>query len=168
MKIFVKDAAIKHQIQKEVAKPAARQELEETLRAERAKLSSHNIQDKAEVRKEIKKWEKTLERTRPETLSPSVKNTMWKRAKELKDQFTIGMLSRDELHPVKSFEHNGAINVVVNEDKMASVNSVSRQYAWNKKMGAKVSEYKNIMRHLNPDDPNASDIERFRPSGRIK
>ena len=117
--------------------------------------------------REKAKWQKALENNCPESLSIDAKNAMWKKAKLLKDEFTIGMLSTDELHPVKSYESNGAIKVVVDEDKMRSTNSVERQRAWDKKMGDKVREFKNIMRHLNPSNPNAADVERFRPKRRI-
>lgn len=91
---------------------------------------------------------------------------MWKRAKLLKDEFTVGMLSNDELHPVSKIEKNGVISTVVDRAKMKSLNSVSRQMAWNKKNETKVREYKNIMRHLMPDDPSATDIEKYRGFGK--
>ena len=169
MKIVVSNNAIAdYQMHKKISPISARNEVSGNLNSERRKLENRNIQDKQEVRKNIKLWEKTMDRVSPEQLSPQVKNEMWKRAKSLKDEFIVGMLSTDELHPVKAHEINGVVQVLVDEDIMRSTNAVARQVEWNNKMGSKVKEYKNIMRHLNPEDPNASDIEKFRPSGRIK
>jgi len=40
---------------------------------------------------------------------------------------------------------------------------VEREAAWQKVNQQRIEEFKRIMRHLNPDDPNAGDVERFRP-----
>jgi hypothetical protein len=169
MRIFSNSGATaKKQRLKEVSQVSSRRELEDNIRREKANLKGSSISDRAQVQKNLDMWQKTYDRTLPEKLTPQAKNQMWKRAKILKDQFTVGMLSTDELHPVKMFEDKGAIKTVVDGEKMKATNSVKRQYAWNKKNESYVREYKNIMRHLNPDDPNASDIEKFRPTGRIK
>ena len=152
---------------KKIAPLSARQEIDESLYNEKGKLKSHNIQDKAQVYKNIKGWERTIKDSYPDKLEPETESKLWKRAKQLKDEFTIGMLSTDELHPIKSFAVNGAINTVVDYDKMQQVGSVSRQSAWEFKQGNNIREYKNIMRHLCPDDPRATDIEKFRPHKRI-
>jgi hypothetical protein len=168
MRIFTRTGAIgRHQAKKKIAPLSARKDLVDNLRTERKKLSDHNIQDKHEVMREIRKWENALDKGRPETLDVGAKNAMWKRAKELKDRFTIGMLSSDELHPVKMFEKNGTIQTVVNEGKMESIHSVERQRAWEKRNQEYVREFKNIMRHLCPENPSATDIEKFRPKRRI-
>ena len=178
MKIFVKNGAdMLRQMTKEVSQVSSRRELVDNIKSAelRAKGLTINGQpttlgtrDLGEARRELAKWKKQYERTAPETLAPEVKNAMLKRAKALKDSFTIGMLSRDELHPVRKFVNNGTVITVVDEEKMNSLRSVERQCAWDKKHGAEVREFKNIMRHLCPDNPKFSDIERFRPVRRTK
>jgi hypothetical protein len=178
MRIFVKKGAeIERQMHKKVAPLSARKELRDNIKvADNAvkgltynnKRTISGIQDKAQAIKEARKWRKTLENGSPETLSVEAKNAMWKRAKQLKDEFTVGMLSRDELHPVSMQQKNGVIMTLVDREKMQSVNSVKRQLAWEKKNTEKVREYKNIMRHLCPDDPSATDIDKFRRHGGIK
>ena len=163
VKIFVKGAVMRHQVLKEVSQVSSRREMENSLRAEQKKLLNPNIMNKTEVRQDIKKWTKALDKTNPENLTVGAKNVMWKRAKEVKDEFVVGMLSKDELHPVKMFEVGGVMKTVVNEERMQTINSVKRQHAWNTKNAPKVREFKNLMRHLNPDNPNAADIERYRP-----
>ena len=84
------------------------------------------------------------------------------------NQFVVGMLSREELHPVKSFESNGKIQVIVDEERMRSLGSVDREDASARRNGPLISEYKRIMRHLNPDNPRAGDVEKFRPIRRAR
>ena len=169
MRVFIKSGQdISRQISKKIAPLSARKELEDNIRRERNNAKSHNIQDKAQALKEAKKWQDTLDKRKPEKLSVEAKNAMWKRAKHLKDEFTVGMLSTDELHPVSSQVHDGVVRVLVNNDKMNSIHSVERELAWLKRNEVKVKEYKNIMRHLLPDNPSATDVDKFRGHGRIK
>lgn len=158
-----------HQMQKEVAKPVARGILENRIKTEMTKATDPWWQarvDAGDALKNAKQAKKDYDRTRPETLLPGAKNAMWKRAKLLKDTFVVGMLSREELHPVKTLEANGKIVVVVDEERMASLGSVERERAWQKRNASHISEYKKIMRHLNPDNSRAGDVEKFRPKRR--
>jgi hypothetical protein len=175
VKIFVNnDAVMEHQRVKEISPLSARQVLEENIASERSKLNGSDSKlnrghmfDKAEVTKNIKTLTQQYDKGRPETLSSDVTNTMWKRAKQLKDEFTVGMLTRDELHPVKGFLVEGAMKYVIDDDKVGALNSVKRELEWSKKNEPKIKEYKNIMRHLCPDDPSATDVEKFRQRKRI-
>lgn len=163
MRVFVKRGEeMKRQTLKKIAPLSARRDLQENIKRERDNVNNSSVQDRAQAQKEAKKWEDTLENSRPETLTTEAKNAMWKRAKLLKDEFTVGMLSNDELHPVSMVEKNGVISTIVDREKMKSLNSVARQMAWNNKNEVKVKEYKNIMRHLCPDNPAATDIEKYR------
>ena len=103
------------------------------------------------------------ERVAPETLSGETRNFLWKRAKQLKDEFANGMLSREELHPVKQFEMNGAVSAIVDEERLRANRSVERELVWQERNKEKIKEFKNIMRHLEPENTVAGDIERFRP-----
>jgi len=170
MEIIVKNGAIeRHQMQKEVAKPAAFEELSKMYNSEKFKSTDpwwKKRVDWAESAKNAQKYGVNLERVTAEKLTPSSKNMMWSRAKQLKDEFTIGMLSKEELHPVKGFSDNGKMVWVVDEEKMRALNSTERNTIWYRRNEAKLREFKNIMRHLCPENPNAADYERFRPKSR--
>ena len=113
--------------------------------------------------KNAKVYKKDYERTLPETLNSQTESEMWKRAKQLKDEFQVGMLSKEELHPVKGFMENGTMKWVVDESKMQANNSAVREAQWQKENGKKIEEFKNLMRHLDKDNPNAGYVEKFRP-----
>lgn len=160
-----------HQFRKEVAKPSARTLLKERSGQEQFKSTDPWWKarvDWQDAAANARTYKKDYERTAPEQLSPAVQNEMWKRAKQLKDEFTVGMLSRDELHPVKQFTEAGTTKCVVDEERMRASRSVERETLWTKQNSNKVKEFKNLMRHLNPDDPNAGDVEKYRPKGGIR
>ena len=127
------------------------------------------IQDIGDLRKSMKQYKKDYERGLPPTLSPVARNSLWKRAKVLKDEFTVGMLSHKELHPVSQRQiiKNGqpVLAVVADKDKMESGKFIQRNRAWQKKNDEKVREFKNIMRILEPDNPRIGSIEKYRPHG---
>jgi len=170
----------KHQALKEISKPSARKILKEKiggLIAEAGEgITAFNIKDswwkgRVDVQaaiEESKRYVKDYERTLPEKLNPEIENQMWKKAKQLKDEFTFGMLSKDELHPVKEFMVDGTIKIVVDNDRIKAIGSVEREYAWQQRNQKKIEEFKNLMRHLDPDNPNAGDIERYRPKRSAK
>ncbi len=128
------------------------------------------IQDPQAMRQELKQYEKDLERGSPIKMSPAARNSLWKKAKRLKDEFTVGMLTSDELHPVRHREivEDGTVKtaVVADYDKMNETKAVERNAAWYKKNEGKTREFKRIMKVLEPDNPNVSDYERFRPKTR--
>src|SRR3990167_8902189 len=169
-KIFSNNNAIaEHQTHKEISKISARTILKERVGQETTKSIDPWWRariDFADAAKNAKVYKKDYERTLPETLSPSTQSQMWKRAKQLKDEFTMGMLSRDDLHPVKGFMENGAMKWVVDESRLQANRSVDREMAWQKKNGQRIEEFKNLMRHLNPENPSAGDVEKFRPAGK--
>lgn len=164
------NAIIQHQMTKEVAKPQAREVLKERMAGavdiegeERGYVKKSYFKYPQDNIKVAKTYKASYEKTLPEKLSPEAENKMWIRAKQLKDKFTVGMLSREELHPVKGFLENGTTKWVVDEGKLRDNRSVERETKWQKYNDSDVREFKNIMRHLNPDDPNAGDVEKFRP-----
>lgn len=167
MEIIVKNGAIeRHQMQKEVAKPAALAQLKALVRQEEIKATDKWYRgrvDTAEAAKNARNFGRNLDKVNPETLTSAAKDMMWRRAKQLKDEFSVGMLSKEELHPVKGFQDKDRMVWVVDEERMRALNSVERNSAWNKRNEGKVREFKSLMRHLCPDNPNAGDIERFRP-----
>lgn len=164
------DAVRQHQFKKEVAKLPARELLREKSSGAISQIDKAESQyvRKADVRyqqdavRNARMYKKDYERTLPETLAPETQSQMWKRAKQLKDEFTHGMLTKSDLHPVKGFMENGSMKWVVDEEKIRTNRSVDRELAWQRKNEPKINEFKNIMRHLNPNDPNAGDVEKFR------
>ena len=164
-----REPIVNHQMTKEVAKPSALNILKARSGSEQNKASDPWYRariDPNEAAKNAKIYKNSYEKVLPETLSPQSQNEMWKKAKQLKDKFTVGMLSREELHPVKGFTDNGTMKVVVDEERMRTLRSTERELAWQRKNENNIKDFKNIMRHLNPDDPNAGDIEKFRPRNR--
>lgn len=165
-------AVAQHQIQKEVAKLPARELLKERAAGaivqigaeERGYVQKATFKHPQDNLKAAKTYKASYERTLPETLDPQTQSVMWKRAKQLKDEFSVGMLTKEELHPVKGFLAEGTMKWVVDEEKMRNNRSVERETIWQKYNEPKIKEFKNLMRHLNPENPNAGDVERFRKS----
>ena len=155
------------QFSKEIAKPTALHDLETRMKSEHAKTTDPWYRSRINVddaQKNYKEAKRNYERVCPETLSPQTKDRLWLRAKELKDKFTVGMLSRQELHPTRTVTRaDNTVVHVIDETKMNESNSVHRESAWNKNNNDIVREFKNIMRKLCPENPNAGDIEKFRP-----
>lgn len=157
---------INHQINKEVGKTSALDILKKRSFQEKFKASDNwwrGRTDPIDSARNAKNFQRNYERVMPEKLDPQSSNIMWKRAKQLKDEFIIGMLSHEELHPTKGFLENGTIKHVVDESRMQANRSIERERMWQKNNENKIREFKNIMRHLNPGNSNAGDIERFRP-----
>lgn len=167
-------AIAQQQIRKEVAKLPAREILKERAAGaivqigadERGYVQKAAFKHPSDNIKAAKVYKASYERTLPETLDGQTQSLMWKRAKQLKDEFTNGMLTKSDLHPVKGFLVDGKMNWVVDEEKMRNNRSVERELAWQKANEPKIKEFKNIMRHLNPDDPNAGDVEKYRSADR--
>lgn len=170
MEVIVKTGAIeRHQMMKEVGQPHAVSQMKKMADSERAKSTDDWWKkrfDWGEAAKNAMKLKKNLEKVIPETLTPAAKDMMWRRAKALKDEFVVGMLSYEELHPVKGFSENGRMVWVVDEGRINANRAVERNTAWYQKNAAKIREFKAIMRHLCPQNPRAGDIERFRPKKR--
>lgn len=177
-KVFNKSGAtMNHQLTKEIAGADARRIMEDNIRINKNKVESkpmiidgfvtnQKYVDVADARKQLIDYQRNYDRTAPEALTDEAKNAMWKRAKQLKDEFIVGMLSQDELHPVRGMNIDGTMKYVADYEKINSNRSVERNTAWYKHNEKKLVEFKNIMRHLNPDNPGASDIEKFRPQRR--
>lgn len=168
MQVIVKSGAIEHyQMNKNVGKPAAIAHMHEMYKSEDFKSKDPWCRSRVnafEAAKNAKNWKNNLDKIMPETLSSATKDRMWRRAKEIKDQFMVGMLSKEESHPTKNFTNkDGVIVHVVDNERMASLNSVERERAWLKRNESNIREFKSIMRHLCPENPNAGDIEKFRP-----
>jgi len=126
------------------------------------------VQDIPQMRKEMKNYKKNLDRGAPDKLSPAMRDYLWKKAKVLKDKFVVGMVPQHELHPIgmRNISKKGSMVVanVADYDKINKTKAIDRQSAWDKKNKETVNEFKNIMRQLEPDNPNIANIEKFRPA----
>lgn len=183
MKVVVKDTEVvkSKEATREVFSPSARQRMEEEIAWRKKALEGpvgslmgggrvdirSRLQDPAEMERQMKDFERNLERGKPIKLTPEMKNELWLKAKRLKDEFKVGMLTASEVHPVSqrqiSKDGESKLAVVADYDKMAAGRCVERNRAWYQKNEAKLKEFKRIMRILEPDDPRATDYERFRP-----
>ncbi len=162
-------AVMDHQMNKQIANIDARTTLQSKMKAAQHQMTDKFISKRIDVgdaRKNYNEAKKNYENTCPETLSVVTQNAMWKRAKQLKDEFMVGMLSQDELQPLKGIEVDGTMKYIVDWEKMNTNRTVEKNTAWYMVNNKKMAEYKNIMRHLCPDNPGATDIERFRPKSR--
>ena len=123
------------------------QEAQETLR-EMKKYGSGTPADAistANLEKKINHYGKVLEDGTPRAVRGARKDGMAERAQELKKQIVDGMPTRNEMdHPAKC---PGAVH---------------KHMKWDKRNKEAVREYKNIMRTLEPGDPTATDLEKFR------
>ena len=166
--------------QREVHHLSARKELKEEYERREKILSGEmaeaigggsykpldRLQDPQGMRKEMKQYKDNYERGMPIKLSPITQNELWKKAKRLKDEFVIGMVSKTDMHPVKARSEvtpNGTVTKwVCDYDKLRETRSIERNRAWLAKNQAKLTEFKRIMRSLEPDDPEIANYERFR------
>ncbi len=157
----------KQDSQREIHPLAARKELEGEYKWREKSLSDKEIrkhlQDPAVMQQQARFYKNNYEKGLPLNLSPMAKNELWKRAKLLKDRIVVGMVPKHELHPVKEIMRAGKTMVVADYDKLNATKAVERDVVWQKKNANEVRELKNILRQLEPDDPNFANLERFRP-----
>lgn len=182
--IVKRDAIKKEQSLREVAPKSARDALHKehdwrkfalegevvTLDGKSRWRPKSRLQDPAEMRRQMKDYARQIERTDPVKIDASVRNQLWKKAKRLKDQFVIGMVPRDDMHPVshRQIVQNGQLKTVVvaDYDKLASSRAVERNHEWYQRNKDILAEFKRIMRILEPDNSSAGDYEKFRPKRR--
>jgi len=141
------------------------------------------VQDVPTMRTEMKNYKRNFERGMSVKLSAHVENALWKEAKRLKDEFVIGMVSKRDMHPVKTkiisrstrvwnettmswgatSGGSAASAVVCDYEKLKDSKAIERNTAWLKRNQPKVDKFKRIMRMLEPDNPEIANVERFRP-----
>lgn len=107
-----------------------------------------SAQDKANVTKRMRRLQECLHTQSPQPLDGSAKDKLTKRAKELEERITQGMLSQEEM-------------------RKNPAGAVGRHMKWEKANKAAILEWKNIqlMREPNSDDPDLANFERLRPVG---
>lgn len=136
-------------------------------------IESGVIQDVAEYRKNMNMNKRHYEKGHALTLTPDVKNALWKKAARLKQAITVGMVPQDELHPVRNAQRvidgKSKMVTVVDEQRLMSTRAIERNKVWYKRNRGNLSEFKRIMRVLEPDDPKITGItEGWRPRTKVK
>ena len=97
------------------------------------------------IKREISRIDHALDDGKAPKLSDTKKDELVKEAQALKERFMQGMPTRFEMdHPSRC---PGAVHKHLN---------------WDKRTAADRNRYKEIMKILDPDDPTATDIEKFR------
>lgn len=119
-------------------------ELNETIDA-MSKGHGKNI-DVAAMKRQRDHYDQMIHDGSAGRMTGATKDKLSARAKELEGQFTSGMPTRDEMW-AKRGEHPGIVR---------------KQMGWEKRNAGSVQEWKQIQRRLEPDNPTASNIERFR------
>ena len=101
--------------------------------------------DRANLQKKIEHYDKILDDGKATRVRGTKKDDMIKRAEYLAVELKKGMPTRREMdHPAKC---PGAVHKHLN---------------WNERNKGNIKEYKNIQRTLEPQDPTAVDLEKFR------
>ncbi len=136
-------------------------------------IDSGGIRELADFKRDMEKAKRNFERGAPVKLSPQMKNELWRKLKKIKDKVIVGMIPRDELHPVRITQKivNGVSKTVsvVDEERLRATRAVERNEAWYKKNENLLREAKRILRILEPDDKNITKvIENWRPKTRRK
>lgn len=120
--------------------------LEDEKAALERQLSHPQIQDPANVKREIQKRDWQLRQASPPPLTPEERDAVAKRERDLRNELTSNMLSAEEMRK----RPDGA---------------VGRLMAFEKRFKSKILEWKNLRIALDPDndDPDHANLERFRP-----
>lgn len=101
--------------------------------------------DTGTIRRQIAKIDQALHEGEAPKLSPEKRDEYAKEAAALKEKFTQGMPTRFEMdHPAKC---PGAVHKHLN---------------WDKRTAEDRARYRWLMQILEPDDPTATDVEKFR------
>jgi len=125
-----------------------KQELESTLRAVDDGVGAGTIGaqiDKSALKRQVSHLDRTIKDGSPVSVKPIIKDRLAARADELREQIMVGMPNSDEMR--RPARHPGVVR---------------RNFEWNRRNSKAIAEYKQIMRQLEPGDPSASSIEKFR------
>ena len=107
--------------------------------------SAGSVLNKNAIAKQAKHLESLALKHTPEKLSGADRDKLAKRAQELRTQLKQGICSHNEMNNMK--KNPGA---------------PLKHLEWERRNGQTTSEYKQVMRRLEPDDPGAASIERLR------
>lgn len=114
--------------------------------------------DKKEIRREIMRWRGELAKGTPPELDRETRDVLARRAKSLERLIVKEMPTRDEMMGQKARNVNtGAMTARVETER-----AVQKQMKWQLSQGKNVSEWQQIMRTLEPENPSAGNVERLR------
>jgi len=103
--------------------------------------------DKDALRRQAKAIDQKIEAGSPVNVRGLAKDKMADRAKQLEEQFTVGMPTRDQMR---------------NPGKYPGV--IRQNYEWQKRNSSAIKEWKQLQRQLEPGDPTMPSQERLRRS----
>lgn len=134
----------------QVEKPLLRHDQVQEMLGEKEslvkKLANPRIEDKGTVAEQLRRLEGQLESQRPKEYSSTEIDAAVRREQILREQFTDGMLSQEEM-------------------RKNPAGAVGRLLEWERKNIRAIEEWQNIRRrlHVGSDDPDIASIERYRP-----
>jgi len=138
---------------KRTLKPSQRTAIEQDLAASNELLTNPNmssyIQDKSALRKQVKQMKDTLDTQAPQPFeSATEKNTAMKRERQLREEFTEGIPSKEEMRRNRGGD-----------------GTVHKHMKWEAANKSKILEWREIVKRLEPssDDPDLTSYEKFRP-----
>lgn len=101
--------------------------------------------DKARIRAQVNLYDRKIEAGTPKQIRGASKDRLVKQAEELAESIKEGMPSRGEMRNLRD-----------------NPNAPFKNLDWQKRNGSRITEYKQLMRRLEPGDPGASNIEKLR------
>ncbi len=101
--------------------------------------------DRDKIRKEVRKYDDIIANHTPRNMRGVTKDKLANRAKELRDKIKEGMPTSNEMN-----------------DMRRNPGAPLKNLEWEKRNSKNLNEYKQTMRMLEPRDPSAASIERFR------
>lgn len=101
--------------------------------------------DKSRILKQASQLEALAERHSAPKVSGATKDKLAKQAAELRHKISEGMLTSAEMN-----------------NPRRSPNAPIKHLEWEKRNSKNIYEYKQLMRRIEPNDPGASSVERFR------
>ena len=107
--------------------------------------SRGSVMDKAAIEKQARNLEKIAESHAPGKVTGQDRDKLSKRAEELREKLKDGMCSKDEMRDMRNHP-----------------DAPIKHLEWERRNGKNTGEYKQIMRRLEPQDPGAASVERFR------
>jgi len=131
--------------------------MERMLEADQ-KREQKKIQDPQKLKDEIKSKKKFLNEVTPKKLKGQSVNKAYKRAEQLQEVIKKEMLPENEFHRQYPKDSDGYLK------KQEFERAVQQQmnFQTNPTIKKAISEYKTLMRTIDPDDPNVPNIENIR------
>jgi hypothetical protein len=130
---------------KPLLRPHQVEEAKSEIKASQEKLASQHIEDKAEVAKQLRRLQHSLETQMPRPPeTPDEEGRMARRSEQLLAEILPGMPSQEEM-------------------RKAPPGAVDKHTAWEKRNKLKILEWKNLQLRLKPGEAEAANLERHRP-----